>query len=519
VRPGHDEAVPTSQRRALRTRLGFLTLLLLATVQFIAVIDASIVNVALPSIQRSLHFSQQNLQWVVSGYLLTYGGFLLLGGRLGDLLGRRRMLVTGVIVFAVASLAGGLADSQGLLIGARLVQGMGGALMTPAALSALTTTFREGTDRNAALGVWGAVSGIAGAAGVFLGGVLSQGPGWRWVLFVNPPICLLVLAGALWLLPGKSGRERPAGFDVQGSVLVTAGMLLLVYALVRAPQVGWGTAQTVGMLAAAGVLLIAFVVNEARSRHPLVPFSILRVKGLAAADGTQLLAFAGIFAMLFFVTLYMQEILHYSPLKAGADYVPITVGFAIAGGISSQLITRIGTRTVIVAGALSAAAGIFDLSRVPVHGSYAADVLPGMLVMALGMGAVFVAATAAANAGVPPAQAGLAAGLLNASQQLGSALGLAVLSAIAISRTESLLAAHAARPEALTSGYHRGLLVGSMFMVAAAAIGLRTSNTRAAAQPVIAPAEAAPEPATASRRRAEDISKSTSLRATLVRRL
>jgi EmrB/QacA subfamily drug resistance transporter len=474
-------------------------LMLLASVQFIVIIDTSIVNVALPSIQRSLHFSQQNLQWVVSGYVLAFGGFLLLGGRLGDLLGRRRMLVAGVIVFAVASLAGGLANSQGLLIGARLVQGMGGALMAPAALSALVTTFHDGADRNTALGVWGAVSGIAGAAGVFLGGVLSQGPGWRWVLFVNPPICLLVLAAAVWLLPGESRRKRSVAFDIQGSALVTAAMLLLVYALVRAPQVGWGTAQTVGMLAGAGVLLAAFAVNEARSRHPLFPFSILRVRGLAAADVTQLLAFAGIFAMLFFVTLYMQEILHYSPLEAGAGYVPITAGFAVAGAISSQLITRIGTRTVIVAGALIGAAGVYYLSRVPVHGSYVADVLPGMLVMALGMGAVFVAGTAAANAGVPAGQAGLAAGLLNASQQLGSAIGLAILSAIAISRTESLLAAHAAQPEALTSGYHRGLLAGSIFMVAAAAIALRTSNTRAAGPPVIVPSEpeGAPEASSA----------------------
>ena len=483
--------MPADQRTSLRTRLGILTLLLLATVQFIVIIDSSIVNVALPSIQRSLHFSQQNLQWVVSGYVLTFGGFLLLGGRLGDLLGRRRMLVIGVTVFAVASLAGGLAGSQGLLIAARLVQGAGAALMAPAALSTLATTFGEGRDRNTALGVWGAVSGIAGAAGVFLGGVLSQGPGWRWVMFVNPPICLLLLAAAFWLLPGVSGRERSAGFDVQGSVLVTASMLLLVYALVRAPQIGWGAAQTIGMLAGAGVLLAAFVVNEARSGHPLVPAAILRVKGLVAADLTMLLAFAGIFAMLFFVTLYMQEILGYSPFKAGAGYVPITAGFAVAGAISSQLVSRVGTRVVIVAGALIGAAGVYLISRMPVGGSYVADVLPGMLIMALGMGAVFVAATAAANAGVPPRQAGLAAGLLNASQQLGSAVGLAVLSAIASSRTASLLAAHAARPVALTSGYHRGLVAGSIFMVAAAVIALRTSNTRTAGQPVAAPADVA----------------------------
>jgi EmrB/QacA subfamily drug resistance transporter len=492
---GQTRAVPAGQRAALRTRRGVLTLLLLAAVQFIVIIDSSIVNVALPSIQRSLHFSQQNLQWVVSSYVLTFGGFLLLGGRLGDLLGRRRMLVVGVIVFAVASMAGGLANSQGLLIAARLAQGIGGALMAPAALSSLSTTFSEGTDRNTALGVWGAVSGIAGAAGVFLGGVLSQGPGWRWVMFVNPPICVPILAATFWLLSGESGRKRTGGFDVLGSALVTASMLLLVYALVRAPQVGWGSAQTVGMLAGAGVLLAAFMVNEARSSHPLVPFSILRVKGLAAADVTMLLAFAGIFAMLFFVTLYMQEILDYTPFKAGAGYVPITVGFAVAGGISSQLVTRIGTRIVIVAGALISAAGIYLLSRVPEGGSYVNDVLPGMLIMALGMGAVFVAATAAANTGVPPSQAGLAAGLLNSSQQLGSAVGLAVLSAIATSRTASLLAAHVARPEALTSGYQRGLFAGSLFMVAAAVVALRTSNTKVAAPPVIVSAEAAPEPA------------------------
>jgi EmrB/QacA subfamily drug resistance transporter len=495
VSSGQNGVVPAGRRTALRTRRGVLTLLLLASVQFIVIIDSSIVNVALPSIQRSLHFSQQNLQWVVSGYLLTFGGFLLLGGRLGDLLGRRRMLVTGVIVFAAASLAGGLAGSQGLLIAARLAQGMGGALMAPAALSSLATTFNEGTDRNTALGVWGAVSGIAGAAGVFLGGVLSQGPGWRWVMFVNPPICLPILAGAFWLLPGGSRRQRTVGFDVQGSVLVTASMLLLVYALVRAPQVGWGSAQTIGMLAGAGVLLVAFTVNEARSSHPLVPFQILRVKGLAAADATMLLSFAGIFAMLFFITLYMQEILHYSPFKAGAGYVPITAGFAVAGGISSQLVSRVGARIVIVAGALIGGAGVYLLARVPVGGSYVADVLPGMLIMALGMGAVFVAATAAANDGVPPSQAGLAAGLLNASQQLGSAVGLAVLSAIATSRTATLLAAHVARPEALTSGYQRGLFAGSLFMVAAAVIALRTSNTKIAAPPVTVSAEAAPEPA------------------------
>jgi EmrB/QacA subfamily drug resistance transporter len=485
-------AVPSAGARvALRSRLGALTLLLLCAVQFLDIVDASIVNVALPSIQRSLHFSQQNLQWVASGYILTYGGFLLLGGRLGDLLGRRRLLITGLTVFAVSSLAGGLANSSGLLVGARLVQGIGAALMAPAALSALTTTFREGKDRNTALGAWGAISGMAAAAGVFFGGLLSQGPGWRWVLFVNPPICVLVLIGALALLASDSrGAARSATFDGQGAVLVTGGMLLLVYSLVRAPQVGWGSAQTILMLIGSGVLLAAFSVNELRSRNPLVPFSILRVKGLAAADLTQLIAFAGAFTMFFFVTLYMQEVLHYSPVKAGTAYLPITAGFAAAGAIASQLVTRIGTRPVVVAGSLVGGAGIYYLSRVPLHGSYVTDLLPGFIVMALGMGSVFVSVTTAANAGVPGDKAGLAAGLLNASQQVGSALGLAVLSALAITRTNDLVAAGAPRIVALASGYHRALLIGSILMAAAALIALRIGNTRAAGPLVLASTEA-----------------------------
>src|SRR5499427_6148314 len=292
-------------RLSLRTALGAITLVLLCAVQFLDIADTAIVNVALPSIQRSLNFSQQNLQWVASGYILTYGGFLLLGGRLGDLIGRRRMLLIGLAVFGVSSLAAGLAGSSGVLVAARLVQGLGAALMAPAALSALTTSFREGKDRNTALGAWGAISGLAAAAGVFLGGVISQGPGWRWVFFVNPPICVMVAAGALALLVKDRGvRTGGAAFDSQGAVLVTGGMLLLVYSLVRAPIVGWGSLQTVLTLTGSAILLFAFVRNELRSRNPLVPFAILRVKGLVAADLTQLIAFSGFFSMFFYATLY-----------------------------------------------------------------------------------------------------------------------------------------------------------------------------------------------------------------------
>jgi EmrB/QacA subfamily drug resistance transporter len=469
-------------------------LVLLCAVQFLDIVDSAIVNVALPSIQHSLNFSQQNLQWVASGYILTYGGFLLLGGRLGDLLGRRRMLLIGLTVFAVSSLTAGLSNASGLLVAARLVQGVGAALMAPAALSELTTSFREGKDRNTALGAWGAISGMAAAAGVFLGGVISQGPGWRWVFFVNPPICILVAAGAFALLAkDQAVRTERGAFDSQGAVLGTGSMLLLVYSLVRAPTVGWGSMQTILTLSGAAVLIVAFALNELRSPNPLVPLAILRVKGLVAADLTQLIAFAGFFSMFFYATLYMQEILHYSPLKAGAAYLPITAGFAVAGGIASQLITRVGTRPVVVAGCLIAGAGIYLVSGVPLHGSYVGDLLPGFLVMSLGAGPVFVSITAAANAGVSSDKAGLAAGLLNSSQQVGSALGLAILSAVAITHTNHLMAAHASRVVASDAGYHRALLVGSILMAAASGLALRIGNTRKAAPLVMVNTEETPE--------------------------
>jgi EmrB/QacA subfamily drug resistance transporter len=485
----------TGARLVLRSRLGAIILALLCAVQFLDIADSAIVNVALPSIQHSLGFSQQNLQWVASGYILTYGGFLLLGGRLGDLLGRRRMLLAGLAVFAVSSLTAGLANSAGLLIAARLVQGIGAALMAPAALSELTTSFREGEDRNTALGAWGAISGMAAAAGVFLGGVISQGPGWRWVFFVNPPICVAVGAGAFTLLAKDRGaRTGTAAFDTQGAVLVTGGMLLLVYGLVRAPITGWGSVQTVITLIGSAILIVAFAFNELRSRNPLVPFAILRVKGLVAADLTQLIAFSGFFSMFFYATLYMQEVLHYSPLKAGAAYLPITAGFAVAGGMASQLVTRIGTRPVVVAGCLIAGAGIYYVSRVPLHGSYLSDLLPGFVVMSLGAGSVFVSVTAAANAGVPSDKAGLAAGLLNSSQQIGSALGLAILSAVAITRTNHLIAAQVSPVVASDAGYHQALLVGSILMAAAALLALRIGNTRSPAPLVMVSTETRPEP-------------------------
>jgi EmrB/QacA subfamily drug resistance transporter len=464
----------------LATPRGRLTLAFLCGVAFLDFVDAAIVNVALPSIRHSLHFSIQNLQWVLSGYLLTYGGFMLLGGRAADLIGRRQLLIAGTTVFGLASLTGGLAGSEGMLIGARLTQGVGAAMMIPAALSALTTSFPEGEDRNKALGAWGAVAGLGSAAGVFLGGVLAEGPGWRWVFFVNLPICALDIFAAAKLVPNERHRARLANFDILGALLATAGMLLLIYALVNAPNVGWGAGRTIGELGGAATLLAAFALNESRHTNPLFPFSILRIKGLAAADLTQVIAMAGFYAMFFFVTLYMQNVLGYSRIQAGAAYLPTTFGVAIAAGICSQLFVRTGTRPIIVAGALLGAGGVFWVSRIPVHGSYLTDLLPGLVIMSAGLGAVFVGVTTAAQAGVPADKAGLAAALINASTWLGGALGIAIFSAISTSRAHHLLATHATLHQALTSGFQRALLACAIFMVAAAVIALRATNTRGA---------------------------------------
>jgi predicted MFS family arabinose efflux permease len=333
---------------------------------------------------------------------------------------------------------------------------------------------------------------------VLLGGLLTEGPGWRWVMFVNPLAAVLVLGGIFLLIGDDRRRARLANFDIRGAILATGGMLLLVFTLVKAPDQGWGSTRTVAELAGAFVLLTAFVFNERRGKDPLLPLSIFRTRGLAAADVTQLIAFAGFLAVFFFLTLYMQNVLGYSPIQTGVAYLPVTVGVGIAAGITSQLLPRTGTRPVIVAGSLIAAAGVYYLSRIPIDGSYVTDLLPGLVIMSIGLGGVFVAVTTAANAGVPADKAGLAAALLNASQQVGGALGLAIFSAIATSRTTSLLAAHASPAEALTSGFHRALLASSLFLLAAAFVALRITNTRGEQEPDVegrreiegAPAEA-----------------------------
>jgi EmrB/QacA subfamily drug resistance transporter len=478
----------------LATRRGKLTLALLCAVAFLDFVDAPIVNVALPSIRHALHFSVAGLQWVPSGYLLTYGGFMLLGGRLADLLGRRRILLGGIVAIGVSSLIGGFAQSSGVLVGARLAQGLGAAMTLPSALSILTTSFKEGKDRHTALGVWGGVGGLASAVGVLLGGLLTQGFGWQWVMFVNPIACVLVLGGVFRLIDADGPRRKLENFDALGAVLATGGMLLLVYTLVKAPTLGWGAARTVAELAGAVVLLAAFVINELRHRNPLAPLSIFRINGLAFADVTQLVAFAGFLAMFFFLTLYMQNVLHYSPIQTGLAYLPVCFVIGGAAGAASQLLARVGTRPVIVGGALIAAGGVYWLSRIPVGGSFVSNLLPGMVIMSLGIGPMFVGVTTAANSGVSADKAGLAAALVNASQQVGGALGLAIFTALATSHTNHLLAAHVAPMHALNSGLQRGLLASAIFLLASAFVALRATNTRGEQpEPALEPM---PQPAT-----------------------
>ncbi len=457
-----------------------LALALLAMTQFVVVIDASIVNVALPSIGQALHFGRTDLSWVVNAYALAFGGFLLLGGRMADLLGRRRMFMLGLVVFSLASLAGGMAQSEGWLIATRAAQGLGAAIVSPAALSIITTTFAEGAERNRALGIWGAVAGAGGAAGVLLGGILTSGLSWRWILFVNVPIGLAAAAMAPRTLVESRADDGTSTFDMPGAVTVTAGLSLLVYAIVNAVNVGWGSSETLLPIAGAVVLLIAFLVIESRQRRPLMPFSIFRLRTLRGADIVGLLLGMSLFSMFFFISLYLQDVLHYSPIKTGISYLPLAVGIIISAGLASQLVTRVGFRPTLIAGLLLVAGGLLWFSRVPGSGgSFAADVLGPSLVAALGFGFAFVSVTIAAVTGTRPHEAGLASGLINTSQQIGGALGLAILATIANSRTQSLYhsGVHSASL-ALTKGFDQAFLVGAGFAAAGAILAFVLISSR-----------------------------------------
>jgi EmrB/QacA subfamily drug resistance transporter len=457
-----------------------LALLLLAMTQFVIVIDASIVNVALPSIGAHLHFARADLSWVVNAYTLTFGGFLLLGGRMADLLGRRRMFMLGLVLFSLASFAGGIAQSEGWLIAARAVQGLGAAIVSPAALSIITTTFADGAERNRALGIWGAVAGAGGAAGVLLGGILTSGLSWRWVLFVNVPIGITAAILAPRTLVESRAENSANTFDLPGAVTVTAGLALLVFAVVDAVNSGWGSTTTLLRLAGAAILLIAFLSIELRARHPLMPSSIFRLRTLRGANIVGLLIGMSLFSMFFFISLYLQDVLHYSPIKAGVSYLPLAVGIILSAGLASQIVTRVGFKPPLVAGLLLIAGGLLWFSQVPAPGgSYAADVLGPSLLAAVGLGFAFVPVTIAAVTATEPQEAGLASGLINTSQQVGGALGLAILATIANSRTQSLFHAGVhSSAVALTKGFDRAFLVGCGFAVAGAILAVALISSR-----------------------------------------
>jgi EmrB/QacA subfamily drug resistance transporter len=438
----------------------WIALALLCCAQFIVILDASIVNIAIPSIGDALDLSQQNLAWVPNAYVLTFGGFLLLGGRMADLLGRRRVFIAGLLLVAAASLAAGFAANEGQLIAARAAQGLGAAIISPAALSIIPTIFRDGAALNKALGAWGAVAGVAGAAGVLLGGVLTDGLGWQWVLWINVPVALVVAALSPGLIADSRAEVATRSFDLAGAVGVTAGLSVLVYAIVDATDAGWGSPQTLGLLGISAALIAAFVVIELRSHAPLVPFRIFRIRTLTGANVVGLTVGGSLLSMFFFITLYLQQVLGYSPIEAGLAYLPMAVANIVAAGVASQLVTRLALKPVLAIGMTLIALALLWFSQVSVDGGYIADVLGPSLVAAVGLGFAFVPTTIAAMTGVPPQESGLAGGLINTSQQLGGALALAVLAAVANSRTDDLIAGGDPPPVALTEGFQSAFLGG-----------------------------------------------------------
>jgi len=424
------------------------------------VLDIAIVNVALPSIQTDLGFSQENLQWVISAYALLFGGFLLLGGRAADLLGRRRIFLVGLVVFTVASLLSGLAWSEGALIGARAVQGLGAAIISPAALSILMTTFAQGKERNTALGAWGAVGAFGAVAGVLLGGVLTDLLSWQWIFFVNVPVGLAALA-ITPLLISESRDANVRSFDFPGAVLVTSGLVVLVYAITQANDYGWGSAATIGLFAASVALIAGFLGWEARSKDPLMPFSIFRLRTLVGANVAALILGTAMFGMFLMLTLYMQQVLGYSPLRTGVGYLAVAATAIVWSALAAQLVTRIGVKPVLVVGMTALTAGLVYFTQVSVGGSYLGDLLPGFLLISVGIGFSFVPISIAALAGVKDSEAGLASGLFNTSQQIGGALGIAALSSIATSTTSNEVSSGTVLNLALTDGFREAFIGGA----------------------------------------------------------
>jgi EmrB/QacA subfamily drug resistance transporter len=451
----------TSERRK------WLALALLSAVQFMVVLDIAIVNVALPSIKDDLGFSQENLQWVISAYALVFGGFLLLGGRAADVLGRRRIFLAGLVVFTVSSLLAGLAWSEASLIGARAFQGLGAAIISPAALSILSTTFAEGRERNIALGVWGAVGGFGAAAGVLLGGILTDALSWEWIFFVNVPVgAIAFLLTPLLLTESRDARVKR--FDVPGAVLVTGGLSSLVYAITQAGQDGWLAGRTIGFFVASVVLLAGFIAWEQRHPEPLMRLGILRIRTVTGANVAGFILGTATFSMFLMLTLYMQQVLGYSAMKTGVAYLAVAGTAILWSAVAAQLVTRVGVKPVLVAGMVTLTAGVLYFTQVSVGGSYLGDLLPGFLLIGIGLGFSFVPISIAALAGIQPAEAGLASGLINTSQQIGGALGIAALSTIASTWTDNAVADGTALPTALVDGFTAAFVAGAIV----AAVGI-----------------------------------------------
>ena len=449
----------------------WLVLVLVCMAQFMVILDATIVNVALPSIQEDLNMSDADLQWVVNAYALTFGGFLLLGGRAGDLIGRKRVFLVGVVVFTVASLLNGLAPSSEALILFRGIQGLGAALIAPAALSIITTTFEEGAERTKAMGVWAAIAVGGGAVGLVLGGVLTTAFSWPWIFYVNVPVGIAVFIASMRIVPESKDAHAHKSYDVAGAVTVTAGLLALVYGIVKAQEKGWTSLHTGGFFALAVALLIAFVVIESRSAEPLVRLSIFRVRTVRAANVVMFLVAAGLFAMFYFNTLYLQRVLGYSALEAGLAFLPFTAGIIIGAGLSQSLVPKLGAREVPLIGMPMAVVGLLLFMRLQPDGSYVTDLLPGIMLASIGMGLTFVPITLIATSGIPADDAGLASGLYNTSQQIGGALGLAILATLSVDATQETLSGLGAAPrpadeaQALVDGFHVAYL-GSAALVA-----------------------------------------------------
>jgi EmrB/QacA subfamily drug resistance transporter len=452
-------------------RRRWLALAVIVMAQFMVVLDISIVNVALPSIRTDLHFSQESLQWVLTGYSIFFGGFLLLGGRLADLLGRRRLFIAGLSLFTLSSLLNGLAWSEGSLIAFRCLQGLGAAMMSPAALSILTTTFEEGPERNRALGIWGAVAGSGGAVGVLLGGVLTSAFSWPWIFYVNVPVGASVIAVTPLLLRESRADLPDRYFDFAGAVTITGGLMLLVYGMTHATQHGWGTAETIGLLTASGLLIASFFLIESRTRAPLLPLRIFRLRTLTGSNISALIAGGAVFSQFFLLTLYMQEVLHYSALKTGVAYVGLTLTTIAFSAVSQGLVTRLGVRTVLPAGLALSTVALVLFAQLPVDGHYFSDLFPGFIVSGLGLALVFIPMSIGALTGVRPADAGIASGLISTSQQIGGAIGVAAATTIATTFTSRYVSSHAGTTAFSGPALVHGFQIAFYVLAGAAAVG------------------------------------------------